>query len=168
VYQKGFDLLLTAFAEVHAALPEAHLFIAGDGGLLPDLAHLVERLQLQDCVRLLGYRTDTAALLYASDLFVLPSRWEGFGIVALEAMALGVPMVLTETCPVTEFLRHGETGWIVPCHPRGIAAGILMLYRHEALRRKMSCQAAALCERDFTMDGYAHKIAQVIEDVFLA
>ena len=165
VYQKGFDLLLTAFADVHAEISEALLFIAGDGGLLPDLARMVERLQLQGCVRLLGYRADTAALLHASDLFVLPSRWEGFGIVALEAMAMGIPMVLTETCPVTEFLAHGETAWIVSCGPRGMAEGIVTLYRHATLRQKMACQAAALFQRDFTMDGYVQKMGQVIESV---
>jgi glycosyltransferase involved in cell wall biosynthesis len=165
VYQKGFDVLLAAFGEVRAEMPQAHLLIAGDGGMLPELAAMIERLQLQRRVRLLGYRADTAALLSAGDLFVLPSRWEGFGLVALEAMALGLPLVVTETSPVTELLRHGETGWIVPCHPSDIAHGILTLYRHATLRQKLACQAAALFERDLTMAAYAQKLGKLLEEV---
>jgi glycosyltransferase involved in cell wall biosynthesis len=85
--------------------------------------------------------------------------------VALEAMARGIPLVVTETSPVTEILTHGETGWIVPCHPGAIADGILTLYRHAALRQKLACQALALFERDFTMAAYAQKIGKLLDEL---
>ena len=162
VRQKGFDLLLQAFQRVSAEIPDARLLIAGDGAMLPDLERLVDHLRLRQCVRLLGYRTDVAALLKACDVFVLPSRWEGLGIVALEALALGAPMVLTETSPITEALTHGETGWIAPCEPEAIAAGILALRRDPALRRQMARRGQTLFEQNFTMTAYAQKIARLI------
>jgi glycosyltransferase involved in cell wall biosynthesis len=167
VYEKGFDLLLTAFARVYAAVPEARLLIAGDGGMLPELEVLIDRLRLRSCVRLLGYRDDIPSLLTASDVFVLPSRQEGFGLAALEAMALGVPVVLTEAAPITEVLTHGETGWIIPCSPADIADGILALYHDAATRHRMSCQAKALFEQDLTMTAYAQKMGRIIDETVM-
>lgn len=163
VYQKGFDLLLTAFARLCPVVPEARLLIAGDGAMLHELEKMIAQLRLSERVRLLGYRADVASLLGASDLFALPSRWEGFGVVALEAMALGVPMVMTETSPNAEVLVHGETGWIVQCDPEDIAEGILALYRNATLRRKLSCQAQALFAREFTMQAYVQKVSRIID-----
>ena len=165
VYQKGLDILIPAFQRVATVVPEARLLIAGDGEMFQQLKQMIESLSLAEKVRLLGYRPDVSSLLSACDLFVLPSRWEGFSIVALEAMALGVPMVLTETAPNSEAITHGETGWVVRCDPEDIAEGIMALYRNPDLRRKLAVQERALFQRDFSAESYGRKIEDVILEI---
>lgn len=109
VPQKGLNVLLEAFARVP---PPARLVIAGEGVLRPQLAAQIERLGLAGRARLLGARGDIPAVLEAATLFVLPSRWEGFGLVLLEAMAAGRPIVATQVSAIPEVL--GEAGVLVP------------------------------------------------------
>lgn len=109
VPQKGLDVLLEAFAHVP---PPARLAIAGEGVLRRDLTARIARLGLGTRVKLLGARADIPAVLEAATLFVLPSRWEGFGLVLLEAMAAGRPIVATQVSAIPEVL--GEAGVLVP------------------------------------------------------
>ncbi|MFQ5682108.1 MAG: glycosyltransferase [Candidatus Binatia bacterium] len=162
VYQKGFDILLSAFQRVVAGAPDVFLLLAGDGELFQQLDKLIDTLSLRENVRLLGYRRDVSALLSASDAFVLPSRWEGFSIVALEAMALGVPTVLTESAPNSEVIHHGHTGWVVTCKPDAIADGILSLYRDAELRCKLAENEKALFQSRFSAESYARKVGDLI------
>src|SRR5262249_8911891 len=91
--QKGHYHLLEAMPMIRAAIPETLLLLVGDGGLQQKLEQIVEEKQLTGAVRFLGRRTDIPWLLTASDLFVLPSLWEGLGVVLLEAAVAGVPAV---------------------------------------------------------------------------
>ena len=91
--QKNHGLLLDIFAEFHRRRPDSVLLLAGDGPLRPEVEQQAARLQLQDAVRFLGMRTDVPQLLSAMDLFLLPSRWEGLCVVAVEAQANGLPCV---------------------------------------------------------------------------
>jgi glycosyltransferase involved in cell wall biosynthesis len=162
VYQKGLDILLPAFKRVAAAVPEARLLIAGDGEMQQHLTAMAEALSVGEKVRFLGYRQDIPAILAASDVFVMPSRWEGFSIVALEAMAMGAPTVMTDTSPNSEVVSHGETAWIVGCDPEAIAEGILTLYRNPELRVKLARNEKELFGREFSVHGYARKIEELI------
>src|SRR5262249_59953116 len=83
--KKGLDVLLDALVE----LPQCMAWIAGDGPLEADLKARAARLGVKDRVRFLGWRMDRGALLAAADICVLPSRWEPFGTVMLEAWAAG-------------------------------------------------------------------------------
>lgn len=76
--------------------PGADLVLVGDGELLPVLAETVRQVGLDKHVHFLGWRTDTPALMQASDIFVLPSRWEGMPLAILEAMSSGLPIVVTD------------------------------------------------------------------------
>ena len=87
--KKGLDVLLRALAE----LPGCVAWIAGDGPLEADLKALAAKLGVADRARFLGWRSDRGALLRAADICVLPSRWEPFGTVMLEAWAAGMPLV---------------------------------------------------------------------------
>ena len=111
VPQKGLDVLLEAFARVP---PPARLVIAGIGPLQESLAARIARPDLAGRVRLLGKRADTAAILSALDLFVLPSRWEGFGLVLLEAMAAGRPIIASRVSAIPEVVQDGATALLVP------------------------------------------------------
>ena len=97
--QKNHRLLLDIFAEFHRRRPDSVLLLAGDGPLRPEIEHQADRLGLGDSLRFLGMRTDVPQLLSAMDLFLLPSRWEGLGIVAVEAQASGLPCVCSHKVP---------------------------------------------------------------------
>ena len=110
--QKGVDTLLRAFARVEQRHPTAKLILAGDGPDRPALMRLAQTLGLQP-VMFLGWRTDAADILADIDLLAVPSRWEGFGLVALEAMALGKPVAASSVSALPEIVAPGETGLLL-------------------------------------------------------
>jgi glycosyltransferase involved in cell wall biosynthesis len=121
VPRKGFDVLIEAFARLSAQ--HARLWIAGAG---PERAALEQRLSalgLGERTRLLGQREDVPRLLAACDVFVLPSRREGLGVAALEAMAAGRPVVASRVGGLGEAVVDERTGLLVP---PGDAAALAM------------------------------------------
>lgn len=112
--QKDHPTLLRALAQLPA---EVTLLVVGDdpfGSGRAQLEGLAAELQLAERARFLGIRHDVPDLLGASDLFVLPSLWEGLGLVFLEAMAVGLPIVATNISAIPEVVDDGRSGWLVP------------------------------------------------------
>jgi glycosyltransferase involved in cell wall biosynthesis len=107
---KGLDLLLDAAA----SLPQARVLVVGEGPLREELEAQAQRLGLADRVELRGWVDDAPACLGEMDLFVLPSRNEGFPLSIVEAMLVGLPVVAADVGSVTEAVRDGETGLVVP------------------------------------------------------
>ncbi len=105
---KGLDTAIRALAKV----PDAYLWIAGEGPLKDELIKLIKELSLTDRVRFLGWRTDKEALLATADIVVFPSRQEGFGNVILEAWASKTPIVATAAQGPAAYIDQGETGMI--------------------------------------------------------
>lgn len=108
--QKAHDTLLRAFKEV----PEGYLLIVGEGVLRAYLEEMIVSLGLTGRVFLVGVRKDIPSLLGSSDCFVFPSRYEGVGVVMLEALAAGLPVIATDFGPAREILTDGTDGLIVP------------------------------------------------------
>ncbi len=108
VPQKGQAVLLEALSSI----PEAHLVICGVGPLEQELKTLATDYGLTDRVTFAGFRDDLSALMAGADAFVLPSLWEGLGRVLLEAMAVGCPVIASETSAIPSVL--GGTGTLVP------------------------------------------------------
>ena len=94
VHQKGFDLLLEDFAKVHAARPDMHLTLIGDGPERQSLEAQIARLGLADCVTMTGSLRNPFSLMKQMDGFALESRYEGQGIVLWEARALGLELFM--------------------------------------------------------------------------
>ena len=126
---KGFDTLLRALA----LLPGATLALAGDGAERDALGRLARELGVAERVQFLGWRTDTAALLAACDVFICPSRHEPLGNVVLEAWSAARPVVAAASQGPTELIEHGNTGLLVPKDaPEPMAAAIAGLLAEPA------------------------------------
>ena len=108
VRKKGFDYFLKAIPDVLASDGRIRFQIAGDGPEFDELKMLQTELKLEDKVQFLGFRNDVPLLMKESDLFVLPSLSEPFGIILLEAMATGTPIVTTRNHEALHLL-NGDT-----------------------------------------------------------
>ena len=109
-HQKGCDELIAAAKVVCEHFPTARFVWAGDGDLRPNMENAIADGNLEGMFQLLGYRTDIHKLLCAADLFVLPSRFEGFPFSLLEAIAHRVPVVATDVCGNSELITNGVHG----------------------------------------------------------
>ena len=114
VEQKDFATLISAFARVKKT-HNVRLIILGEGDQREELKTLVEQLELEGCVSMPGFVDDPYSYMKAASVFVLSSRWEGFGNVLVEALACGAPVVSTD-CPSgpSEILEEGRWGELVP------------------------------------------------------
>lgn len=124
--QKGVDVLLNAFAIVHRALPTARLLLIGDGPQRDALAVLAGGLQISAAVHFSGWREDARAQMAALNVLAIASRWEGFGLVTLEAMQAGVAVVASRVSALPEIVLDGETGLLVPAANAAKLAAALM------------------------------------------
>ncbi len=149
---KDHATLLNAFASVAHARPDVDLLLAGDGPLRPALEGQIASLGVGGRVRLLGVRSDVADLLRAADIFTLTSVSEAASITLLEAMASGLPAVVTAVGGNPELVRSGIDGILVP---RGDAAGFagafLRLIDEPATRHDMGRAGAARVREHFQM-----------------
>jgi glycosyltransferase involved in cell wall biosynthesis len=119
IEQKGLIFALRAFAQIAPRFPEAHYVIIGDGALRESLCAAADALGVAARVHFAGWRADAAARMVAFDVFVMPSLWEGFGLVLLEAMAARLPIIASAVSALPEIVRDGETGLL--CAPRDVA-----------------------------------------------
>jgi glycosyltransferase involved in cell wall biosynthesis len=143
--QKGHDVLAESIGAVSRRHPQAHWAWAGDGPARAALTAQLERLGLSGRVSMLGVREDVPRLLAAADLFLFPSRYEGAPLALLEAMAAGVPVIVSDSGPLPEIVRDGVEGLVV----RGEDAGALAQATCWALEHEneMSALAAAALRR---------------------
>ncbi|QOY90870.1 glycosyltransferase [Paludibaculum fermentans] len=148
--QKNHKTLLDAFAQLKDELPKARLLLAGDGHLRGAVEQQIAALGLGSRVTLLGRRDDVAGILGASDIFVLPSLWEGNPLSVMEAMAAGLPVAVTAVGGVPELVETGRSGLL--CNPGDVdslASALRTLAGSAALRRGFGEQAMARAEARF-------------------
>ena len=154
--QKALDVLLDAAPRLLADDPGTRLLIVGDGPLRPALERRARRLGIGDAVAFVGHQADPVPAYSAMDVFVLPSRYEGFGIVFLEAMALGVPVVGTRVVGSEDAVVDGVTGLLVPCGDApALAAAVLRLFSDCRLRERLRAEGARKVARDHTKEEMA-------------
>jgi glycosyltransferase involved in cell wall biosynthesis len=108
--EKGHKDLLPVIGRISTEFPGTKFIWAGEGPLRGELEAQLWSLGLAEHVILAGYRNDVARLLYSSDLFVFPTRFEGFPFAVLEAMAAGVPVVTPSASSLPEVITHNKDG----------------------------------------------------------
>ena len=171
---KGYDLLIRAFAEVAARMTDVRLVLAIGGDqlapeeerILSDCQALARELGLAERVHFAGFVPDDAmADLYrAADVFVMPSRYEPFGMTAIEAMASGTPTVVTTHGGLFRVLRFGISGLFAdPFDPTDLGITLLKALRHAPLAERLSRYGAEAARRQFTWTGIAQQLIAATE-----
>jgi glycosyltransferase involved in cell wall biosynthesis len=103
-----------AAAKIHEKMPDVHFVWAGSGPLLDEAMARTSSLALGNVFHWLGERSDIPSLIRTFSCLILPSRWEGFPLVILEAMASGVPVIATINLGSSEIIVNGQNGWLIP------------------------------------------------------
>lgn len=138
--RKGYEYLIQALTEINHKKPGVHCLIVGEGDetYRSKLLELVDKNGLEKVVTFAGFQQDVLSYIAAMDVFVLPSVMEGFGIVLLEAMAMGKPVVATTVGGIPEIVEDQATGFLVP--PRdssALAQKIIYLLENPSIREKL-------------------------------
>jgi glycosyltransferase involved in cell wall biosynthesis/2-polyprenyl-3-methyl-5-hydroxy-6-metoxy-1,4-benzoquinol methylase len=153
--QKGHKVLLDALPAVIALVPDLRVELVGHEHLTSsaELRAYAERLGVAQHVRFLGYRDVSPALLHHWRVFVLPSLWEGFGLVLLEAMAAGKPVAASRVGPIPEIVLHGETGLLVePGQPDSLAAALIELLENPERAARLGAAGRQRVADHFTLE----------------
>ncbi len=165
VSAKGFDVLVEALAVARLGA-EWELLIIGDGTGRPGLEALVTHHGLEDQVRFLGWVDNPWPLMASADVAVTASRWEGFGMAAAEALALGLPQIGSD-CPggLGELLGYGQYGVVVPPNdPCRLADALALLADDSCLRRDLGEKALERAE-EYAPARVAARIVDLAEEV---
>lgn len=162
--EKGLPHLLEALAQVLLVIPQARLVIAGKGALHQSLLERARELQIADRVSFAGYLHDEplAALYQCAEVLVVPSLYEPFGIVALEGMACGKPVVASDVGGLSEIVVEGQTGLKVPAaSAAALASAILKLLHDRDLAESLGTAGRQRAEEIYNWPRVAQQTLQV-------
>jgi glycosyltransferase involved in cell wall biosynthesis len=163
IEQKDHATLLAAFARVHAQLPDARLALLGWGPLEERIRARVLDLRLEGAVHVLG-RVEPRDWLVRADVLAHTPRWEGFGIVLLEAMLSGLPVVATRVSAIPEIVVPGETGELVEAGDSAAAAAALLdLLGDGAKRHAYGDAGIRRAHEEFSVARMADRTLEVYE-----
>jgi len=165
---KGHRYTIDAMKEVVEAFPNCRLVIVGEGEEKEGLMRQVAGNGLQNCVSILNIlpREQLLRLMSICDIFVLPSWAEGFGIVYLEAMAFGVPVIGCKGQGIEDIVSHGETGFLVePKTSRQLASLLLKLLRDKEGRRRIGEAGREVVLKNYRWENNAAKHVQLYESL---
>jgi glycosyltransferase involved in cell wall biosynthesis len=157
---KGVQYLIEAMATVHQQMPDVKLIIVGDGAERAMLEELAERLNLSDCIQFAGKvpQESIPRLMHQADVFALSSLSESFGIVNLEAMAAGLPIVATKVGGIPDVVEEGVNGHLVNAkNPDELADRLLVLLQNDEMREEMSTNNREKAEL-YTWDKVTTKV----------
>jgi glycosyltransferase involved in cell wall biosynthesis len=144
---KNYPLLIDAVAKVRESIA-ARLVILGQGELESSLRAQVSDRGLTDAVTFLGFRSNPWKFIAQADVFALSSKYEGFGNVLIEAMALGVPVVATSSSGTRDIVESGRNGLLVPAHTvEAFASALLRVLSDRHVRESMSDAALRAADR---------------------
>jgi glycosyltransferase involved in cell wall biosynthesis len=152
--RKGYEYLLEALVPVRNILPQVHCLIVGEGDnrYQAKLLNLLRTLDLKAVVTFTGFQSNVLEYLADCDVVVLPSIMEGFGIVLLEAMGMGKPVVASRVGGIPEVIEDGATGILVPpANPQKLAEALILLLKDSTLRQTMGKAGKVRVERDFSL-----------------
>jgi glycosyltransferase involved in cell wall biosynthesis len=159
---KGHEVLLRALRRARQQVPGLSLDIAGTGPVEPTLRSLARDLRIEDAVRFLGHVTPVGQMIENAAIVVIPSLGEGFGMVALEAMERGRPVIATAVGGLPEIVVDGETGIVVPPgDEQALAAAIVALATDLGHGAEMGAAGRARAVAEFSPERSADRIDEL-------
>ncbi|MBI5032964.1 MAG: glycosyltransferase [Chloroflexi bacterium] len=160
---RDFETLLAGMAQIVVKYPDAQLLIVGDGPLRPQVEALIEQHRLARNVQLLGLVRDVGEVLAAADMFLLiTAGWEGLPLAALEAMAMCLPVVISDVGGNREAVIDGETGFVIP--PRDVETFVRVtssLLNDPGRAKQMGNAGAARVQKYFDLRVMAAQVAEI-------
>lgn len=168
VYEKGIHILIEAMPLIIQSVPQAKLIIAGTGPMRQQLEAQAAQLGLQEHILFAGFVQDEArdAWIAASSVCVFPSLYEPFGIVALEAMRFGTPVVVSDTGGLAEIIDHAVDGYkALPGHIESLAWHVTDLLLHPERAAQMAAKAQQKVRAHYDWNTIAVSTRQVYEGV---
>lgn len=164
--QKGHLYLLEAAEAVVKEFPNVHFLIVGDEFAEPDLSGYlrkkVEIKNMQDKILFTGVHTDIPEILSITDVFVLPSLWEGLPVALLEAMAAGVPVIATSVGSNPEVVVDGMNGFLIPPrNPQTLAQRIKELLGDPEKAKRIGAKGQRIIRKFFSIDRMVHEYEQL-------
>jgi glycosyltransferase involved in cell wall biosynthesis len=167
---KGHALLIEAFAKVIERIPEARLLICGESstrdGYDHKLKQRVTELRLDPFIVFAGYRNDISTIMQNADVFCLPTELEPFGLVYLEAMAAGLPVVACYSGAVPEIVVHGITGLLsYPGNPGALADNLLKVLVDRDLASRLGYAARERVYTEFATDKVAEQWSEWLRHI---
>lgn len=166
VPQKAIHVLLDATPALLQADPTTRVLVVGDGPLRAELEAQAHRLGITGAVRFAGYQEDVVSAYAAMDVFVLPSRDEGFGLVFLEAMAMGVPVVGTRVIGSEDAVDDGATGLLVPyADAPALSHAVRRLLEDRALAHRLRDTAAERVRRTCSREQFAGQVEALYREL---
>jgi phosphatidylinositol alpha-1,6-mannosyltransferase len=165
---KGIDELIQALPRLAPAVPDLHLVVVGDGDDRARLEQVAASAGVRDRAVFLGAleREDLIACYRHADVFALPSSGEGFGLVFLEAMAFGKPVIGGAHGGTPDVIEDGVTGFLVRQEDTERSAEVLRrLLTDEALRRRLGAQAEAFVGRNFLFEHFEARLRSILADL---
>lgn len=166
--QKGHEVLIAAAPAMLERFPSAAIEIVGEGPLRSDLEERARRLGVAGRVRFRGSipHEQIPAVLAGWDLLAMPSRWEGFGIAAAEAMAMGTPVVATAVEGIAELVIDGRTGILVPAgQPEPLADAMIRLLTDAAARDEMGREGRRRVCDSFSIEAAAARLMDLYDSI---
>jgi len=159
---KGHRYFLEAAKTIFRVRPECRFLLVGSGQYRPEVEAMVKQLGLQEQVIFTGYREDIVDVLHSLDILVISSLSEGFGLTAIEAMAMKVPVVATRVGGLPEIIRDGSNGILVPPGDgQAIAQAVLSLLDNPEESRVMSARAFEHVRKNFSVEIMAKNTEQL-------
>lgn len=161
--QKGYPDLIHAIHGLHQrGWTQIRLLAAGEGPCREELEKLVRSVGLDSCVRFLGRVEDVASLYAAADLFVLPSHWEGLGLVVLEAWTQDCPIAASDLPAIREFVENGKNGVLFPPQePQRLADALESLLRSPGTAQQLAANGHRLVVERFSPRQIAHEYTEL-------
>jgi len=167
--KKGLDMLLPAFAAVHREDPASLLVIAGTGdqAYVARLRELAEGLEISEHVIWAGFLSgqEKLAALAAASVFVLPSYSENFGIAAVEALAAGLPCVISDQVGIAPDVDEFEAGSVVPCRVPDLAGALQRMMSEPQLRSRTGANARRLARNRFSTQAMTEALVMLYQGI---
>lgn len=152
---KGHDVLIKSIEWIKQTISDFHILIVGEGKFRQELEQLIQNSNAQEFVTLAGYqdRETALAIIHASDIFIMPSRYEGTPVALLEAASLGVPIIASNVGGIPELVTHEQEALLTPPeNPSALANAILQFIYDKNLASRLAKNAKEKAQKQFSLE----------------